>query len=78
MTQAEDRIGLLILGMRNNECREEVTAALAHIDGVTEVHVSLYRGLATVRHDGSCTVVELMTAVVRAGFGAAPLPSNPA
>jgi copper chaperone CopZ len=72
MTQNDSRTVLLILGMRNNGCREAVTAALEAVHGVREVQVSLFRGLATVRHDNTCMHVDLVTAVVNAGFGAAP------
>ena len=61
---------LLVLGMKDNRCREDVTAALERVPGVMEVQVSLYRGLAVVRHRADCAVEDMIVAVVRAGYGA--------
>jgi copper chaperone CopZ len=66
------RTELLIAGMQDNQCREAIAAALELVDGVKEVDVNLYRARATIIHASPCTVADLITAVARAGFGAAP------
>lgn len=66
----ETKSVLIILGMRSNACREAVAAALERVVGVTEAQVSLYRGLAIVTHADDCPLLSLITAVIKAGYGA--------
>lgn len=67
---SESSTVLLILGMRNNSCREDVCAALEAVPCVIEVSVSLYRGLAVIKHAPSCDTRQLVAAVTQAGYGA--------
>ena len=62
---------LVIMGMRDNLCRERVADALGRVDGVKDVTVSLMRGRAIVEHEPSCEPAQLVWAVVNAGYGAA-------
>ena len=68
---------LLIMGMKDNSCRETVAEVLAHVDGVGDVHVNLYRGRAIISHELHCKTAHLITAVARAGYSASPLPHGP-
>lgn len=62
---------LMIMGMRDNACRERIVDALGKVRGVRDVDVNLMRARATVTHERTCDASELVWAVVRAGFGAA-------
>jgi copper chaperone CopZ len=61
---------LVILGMRGNGCRERVADALARVDGVEDVSVSLIRCSATVVHGRNCDPAALLRSVERAGYRA--------
>lgn len=61
---------LAIVGMRDNACRERVAEALKGVNGVHEAHVSLIRARAVVFHARSCDPLDLVCAVVCAGYGA--------
>ena len=61
---------LLIAGMRGNHCRDRIVAALESTAGVKAVDVNLYRARATTIHDPSCAAVELIQAVLGAGYSA--------
>lgn len=61
---------LLIVGMKDNGCREIVVEALEIVRGVKEVHVNLYRGHAIISHEPHCEAADLIAAVERAGYGA--------
>jgi copper chaperone CopZ len=61
---------LLIVGMRDNGCRELVVETLRQVDGVREVHVNLYRACATIVHQPPCAADHLIAAITRAGYGA--------
>jgi copper chaperone CopZ len=62
---------LVIMGMRDNACRERVAEALGQIDGVLSTNVSLIRARATVVHEPPCDAAQLVWTVVNAGYGAA-------
>lgn len=64
------RTVLLIAGMRGNHCRERIVAALESAAGVKSVDVNLYRARATILHDPSYAVAELIRAVLGAGYSA--------
>lgn len=68
---------LQIFGMRNNSCRDKVSAALERVPGVIDVAVNLYRGNAIVRHAPDSNIFSLIVAIHTIGFGAA-LPSRTA
>jgi copper chaperone CopZ len=76
MSKADDaargitRIVLLIMGMRDNACREQIAEALGRVRGVVDVNVSLMRARAVVAFSPPCSEADLIRAVVRAGFGA--------
>jgi copper chaperone CopZ len=61
---------LLIIGMRDNSCRECVTGVLERIEGVMDVNVSLLRARAMVMHEPSCGGAELIRELEKAGYGA--------
>jgi copper chaperone CopZ len=71
LTDPSVRTMLLITGMRDNACRERVTAALEAVPGVREVDVNLYRARATIAHARECSINECIRAVVQAGYTAA-------
>ena len=62
---------LMIIGMRDNSCRERLVDVLEKLDGVTDVQISLMRARAVVTHQPSCDPADLVWAIVNAGFGAA-------
>ena len=62
---------LVIMGMRDNSCRERISDVLGRINGVVSVSVSLIRARAIVEHEPPCESAHLVWAVVNAGFGAA-------
>lgn len=70
MPYRETKTVLLIAGMKDNGCREAVAATLELVHGVVEVHVSLYRGSATISHSVQCKTVDLIAVIERAGYGA--------
>lgn len=64
------RILLIVTGMRDNACRERVAEALSRQRGVTEVEVSLARGMAGVTRDESCSAARLIELLGAAGYPA--------
>jgi len=71
VAKAAARTVLVIIGMRNNACRDRVAQALAAVKGVKDVSVSLMRAKAAVTYDDACEPAGLVWAVVNAGYGAA-------
>ncbi len=71
MPRDETRTVLVIMGMRDNSCRERLCDALARLDGVTDVDVSLIRAHATIVHRPRCSRAQLVWAVVSEGYGVA-------
>jgi copper chaperone CopZ len=67
---------LMIIGMRDNACRERLLEALRRVSGVREIRVSLMRARATIVHQPPCEAAELVWTVVSAGFGAAMEPGD--
>lgn len=65
------RTVLVVMGMRDNACRERISEVLGQVKGVTSVSVSLIRARATIDHEQSCKPAELVWAVLKAGYGAA-------
>lgn len=65
-----ERRVLLVLGMRDNGCRERVIEILSGVEGVCEVDVSLVRARATVVHEARCEIAALVGALALGGFGA--------
>jgi|JRYE01.1.fsa_nt_gb Cu+-exporting ATPase len=65
---------MLIAGMRGNTCRERIAAALQAVPGVRSVDVSLYRARATIVHDRTCDVSELVRATLKTGYNASVPP----
>lgn len=61
---------LLIAGMREGRCREQLVLALESVAGVTRVDVNLYRARASITHDPLLDPAELIRAVLMAGYGA--------
>ncbi len=70
MSSGVSRTVLVILGMRDNSCRERVSEVLGQVKGVRHVTVSLIRARAVVEHEPPCEAPELLRAVVNAGYGA--------
>ena len=66
---------LLIVGMRDNSCREQVAEVLGRINGVQDVSVSLVRARAVVAHSSACQTAALVRAVEEAGYVVLPDPS---
>ena len=66
------RSELMILGMRQNMCRERVLAALGSVDGVLDVHLSLHRGIAIIDHEPGCEFDAMIAAVLAEGYVVAP------
>jgi copper chaperone CopZ len=64
---------LLIMGMRDNACRERIAAALEAVVGVMDVDVNLHRARAAILHERCCSSDELVRTVVKAGYEAAPM-----
>lgn len=62
---------LVIMGMRDNSCRERVSEVLGNVKGVRNVNVSLIRARAVVEHEAPCVAADLVWAVVNAGYDAA-------
>ena len=71
MHPASMRTVIVVMGMRDNACRERVAEALGHVAGVGDVNVSLIRARATIVHAAPCSRADLVRAIVNAGFGAA-------
>jgi copper chaperone CopZ len=65
------RTVLMIMGMRDNSCRERVSDALGAVKGALSVNVSLIRARAVIEHTAPCEPAQLVWAVVNAGYGAA-------
>jgi copper chaperone CopZ len=61
---------LRIAGMRNNACRENVTACLECLPGVDHAQVSLYRAQASIIHECGCRAADFIAAVEGAGYAA--------
>lgn len=64
------RTVLVIMGMRDNGCRERVAETLEEVAGVQEVDVNLFRARAVVLHLRSCSRGALVGAVECAGYQA--------
>jgi copper chaperone CopZ len=62
---------LVIIGMRDNTCRERISHLLGQVKGVTSVNVGLIRARAVIEHEPTCQPAELVWAVVEAGYGTA-------
>lgn len=60
----------MIAGMRDNACRQKVSAALESVAGVSDVDVNLYRARATIAHEPRCKLAELVRTVEDSGYGA--------
>ena len=71
MQSGATRILLLLTGMRNNSCREQIEDVLRQVKGVKEVNVSLIRARAIVECSPPCTTADLIQAVSMVGYGAA-------
>lgn len=65
------RTVLVIMGMRDNDCRERIAEALGAISGVRDVNVNLHRARAEITHLADCRQADLVWAVVQCGYGAA-------
>lgn len=76
MPDRKTRTVILILGMRDNGCRERIAAALESIEGVKEVEVNLFRACAKVIHEPSCGQARLVRAIISLGYGALPARLN--
>jgi cation transport ATPase len=59
---------LLIMGMRDNACRERIAAALEAVAGVVDVDVNLHRARAAIVHEAHCAPAELVRSVIQAGY----------
>lgn len=71
------RTVLDVTGMSCASCVRHVSGALVALPGVSHVDVALNEGRALVEHDPSRTSVEqLISAVVDAGYEAAPAPAD--
>lgn len=66
----QTRTEVVIMGMRDNACRERILDAIRRVDGVSEVSVSLIRAKATIDYTEPCAPAALVWAIVSAGFGA--------
>lgn len=62
------RTTLLIIGMKDNRCREVIADALESIPGVSQVDVNLIRARAVVLHDSTCGAEDFVRAVLRGGY----------
>jgi copper chaperone CopZ len=66
---------LRITGMSCGGCRRKVERVLSEVGGVSEATVDLAEKRASVTYDPAVTsVVELTSAVTRAGYGAEAVP----
>jgi copper chaperone CopZ len=70
MDKPVTRTVLIIMGMRDNACRERIAKLLAAIDGVQEVDINLHRARARVLHTPPCQPADLVWSIVQAGYGA--------
>ena len=70
MNSGATRTVLVIMGMRDNACRERTSEVLGRIKGVNSVSVSLIRARAVIEHEAPCQPAALVWAVVQAGFRA--------
>ena len=77
MDLSSTRTVLPIMGMRDNRCRERVAEALEAVAGVRDVDVNLHRARATILHERSCSLNDLVSAIVRAGYGVSPDRAGP-
>jgi hypothetical protein len=68
MIAPASRTLLRVNGMRDNNCRVCVVAALQAVAGVREVYVTLFRATATIVHEPPCSVSDLVAEVFRAGY----------
>jgi copper chaperone CopZ len=69
VSKDDNKIILNVMGMKSNSCRERVTEALARVDGVQEVWVSLVRAQAVVTYVSPCQQQAMKDAVARSGYG---------
>lgn len=61
---------LNISGMSCGHCVAAVKSALATLPGVSAVEVTLEPGHATIEHDGSTSVAQMVAAVEEEGYEA--------
>jgi len=66
-------IELKVTGMTCSHCQTGVTKALKSVPGVTDVHVDLHTGTATVQ--GNADPRQLVEAITEEGYGAHVAPS---
>ena len=71
MSSKAIRTVLVIMGMRDNSCRERISAVLRSVEGVRSVDVSLIRARAVIEHEATAEPAHLVWAIVNAGYGAA-------
>lgn len=62
-----------VTGMTCSACQAHVDKAVRKLPGVCEVNVNLLAGAMTVEHDDAVTTQDVVAAVTRAGYGAAPV-----
>ena len=62
---------LVVVGMKDNACRELIMSALEAVPGVREVQVNLLRARATVWHENGRPVEDLIRAIETTGYSAA-------
>ncbi len=65
-----------VTGMTCSACQAHVDKAVRRLSGVAEVNVNLLGGSMTVEHDDGVSAQEIVEAVVKAGYGAAPVQSQ--
>ena len=65
-----------VTGMTCSACSAHVDKAVRRLDGVRDVNVNLLGGSMTVDWDGALTPEQIVSAVEKAGYGAA-LPASP-
>lgn len=76
MPDQRTRTVILILGMRDNGCRERIAAALEAIDGVKDVEVNLFHACARIIHEPPCEQSRLVRTIISLGYGAFPARLN--
>lgn len=70
MEASGTRTVMLVSGMRDNACREQIAESLEAVPGVSEVCVTLYRARATVMHTTQCDPKRLIAAIQKCGCSA--------
>lgn len=64
-----ERTIFVVLGMRDNRCRELLLRVLRQIEGVREAAVSLAQARAMISHEASCAQATLAWAILSHGYG---------